>query len=264
MQPFLENRISRLQVSLSAAAPFPEHLHSQIELLYLFEGSATLSVGGKAQPMQPGDLCVCFPGVVHGYLHAENARALMLIFSPDISVDFPALLERTHPADPLLRRQQLPEDIPLCMEQLLRESCGGFDERVLRGYLQVVLARVLPLLTLNSREPGDSDLVYEILKYLSKHYTEPVTLAVLAKALGVSHSCLSHTFSERIGISFRTYLNTLRADRACLLLRSTRRSVADIAYDCGFETLRTFNRVFVQLYSQTPTAYRSRFFPDNP
>ena len=163
MQPFLENRISRLQVSLSAAAPFPEHLHSQIELLYLFEGSATLSVGGKAQPMQPGDLCVCFPGVVHGYLHAENARALMLIFSPDISVDFPALLERTHPADPLLRRQQLPEDIPLCMEQLLRESCGGFDERVLRGYLQVVLARVLPLLTLNSREPGNTALVYEIL-----------------------------------------------------------------------------------------------------
>ena len=261
MRPFLENHINRLQITESAAKPFPEHLHTQMELLYLFEGQAVLTVGRQPQPMTPGDLCVCFPGVIHGYQSSEQARALMLIFPPDMCSEFSALLERARPSDPLLRRSQLPPDIALCMEQLLLESRGGFNSRVLQGYLQVVLARILPLLPLVSRESGSGDTVYEILEYLSRHFTEPLTLEQLSRDLGVSHSCLSHTFSERIGIHFRTYLNTLRADRACLLLRSTGRSIGDIAYDCGFDTVRTFNRVFTHLYGQTPSAYRSRFFP---
>lgn len=262
MKPFLENQIHRLRVLECSANPFPEHLHAQAELLYLFEGRVLLSVGGQPQHMAPGDLCVCFPGVIHGYLESEGARALMLIFPPDISAEFPVLLERTQPVRPLLPAALLPPDVSLCMEQLRLESHGNFDVRVLHGYLQVILGRILPLLTLTSRDPGSSDIVYDILKYLSRHFTEPLTLQSLSSALGVSHSCLSHTFSERIGIHFRTYLNTLRADRACLLLRSTSRSISDIAYACGFESLRTFNRVFSQLHGQTPSDYRSLHFPE--
>lgn len=260
MRPFLEKQPKPLRIAETKTHPFPEHLHSQMELLYLKEGSTTLSVNGQDRCMLPGDLCVCFPGVVHSYKGGSNANALMMIFDPNLTNDFSAIMERVQPADPLLRHHQLPADIPLCMEQLLKESKAGNDPHVLQGYLQVVVARILPLLPLVAVEPGSNDIAYEIMEYLSRHYMEPVSLNTLSKVLGVSHSCLSHTFSGRIGVNFRTYLNTLRVDRSCMLLRGTNQTIGQISLECGFESIRTFNRIFSQLYGVTPSEYRSRYF----
>ena len=263
MRPFLEKQKKPLRITETTTNPFPEHLHSQLELLYLFEGSTTLMVNGRDQCMQPGDLCVCFPGVVHAYKGGDHVNALMMIFDSNLTDDFTSLMERVQPTDPLLRRSQLPADIPLCMEQLRKESKTEENPHILRGYLQVVVARILPLLHLIPVEPGSNDIAYEILEYLSKHYMEAVTQETLSKALGVSHSCLSHTFSKRIGVNFRTYLNTLRVDKANLLLRSTGQTIGQIALECGFESIRTFNRIFVQLCGMTPMDYRNQFLNSN-
>ena len=114
----------------------------------------------------------------------------------------------------------------------------------------------MPLLPLESRTPESPDVMYGILKYLSMHYREPLRLSDLAHALGVSNSHLSHSFSERLGVNFRTYLNTLRLNRACELLRRAEWSVTDAAYESGFESYRTFNRAFAQKYGCTPSEYR--------
>lgn len=263
MKPFLEKRTTPLSVRECPASPFPEHIHSQIELLYLIDGSTTMLVNGQEQHMLPGDLCVCFPGVVHGYKGGKNTRAIMMIFDPNLIDDFTAFMKRVQPTDPLLKSSALPEDIQICMEQLLKEIQSGKNQQIIRGYLQVVIARILPLLSLKPMEPGSNDIVYGILEYLSKHYMEPLTLETLSKALGVSNSCLSHTFSKRLGVNFRTYLNTLRVDRSCSLLRSTDQTIGQIALECGFESIRTFNRTFVQQYGFTPSEYRDQFIQSN-
>lgn len=259
MRPYFERLTEQLRVVETSAAPFPEHLHPQAELLYLFEGSAVMRVDGQAYAMEPGDLCASFPGVVHGYQESGGerpARALMLIFSPELFGDFSATMSHFAPETPLLKSAQLPSDVGLCMEQLRQECARGADERALRGYIQVTLARAMPLMPLVSRPREVPDVSYGILKYLSDHFAEPVTLESLARALGVSKSYLSHTFSQRFGANFRTYVNTLRLDYACMLLRSTDRGVTHIAYECGFESQRTFNRAFAQQYGLTPSQYR--------
>lgn len=261
MRPYLENRVNRdrLQISGGLLGVFPEHLHPDVEMVYVFQGEMTLLADGAPRRLSQGDLCICFPGVPHGYLERKDAKALMMIFPPEISPDFPALLSRSHPRDPVLRKADLSEDIPFCMEQIRKEYREKGDERVLRGYIQVILSRALPLLALTDRDPEMADVVYEIMKYLSIHYAEPVSLSDLSRALGVSKSYLSHTFSQRIGMNFRTYVNTLRADKACLLLRNSTRSITDIAYECGFETQRTFNRVFSAQYGKSPSEYRKKY-----
>ncbi len=258
MRPFLEDKSGQIIVTPTHVDPYPEHLHSHAELLYLFEGSAVLTVDGREQQLATGDLCVCFPSVVHSYVGGQDARALMMIFPPDVSAEFPALLTQSYPSDPILRKDQLPEDVFLCMQQLWNECRAANNPGVLRGYIQVVLSRTLPLLALIRQSPAISDIVYDILKYLSLHYREPVTLDDLARALGVSKSSLSHTFSQRIGVHFRTYLNTLRADQARLLLRSSSQSILNIALECGFESQRSFNRVFMDIYSVSPSQYRKQ------
>ena len=257
MNPFVEERGGRFQVGPFGMHAYPDHLHAEAEVICVLEGGLSVSAEGENYALEAGDLCIFFPSVVHGYAGGEG-KALMLIFQPELTPDFPSLLSYAHPKNPVLRRQQLPPDVPLCVEQLRRESEGGMNKSVMRGYIQVLLARMLPMLEMKNRAPEDSDVMFGILKYLSIHYREPVTLEDLAKALCVSKSHLSHSFSERLGVNFRTYLNTLRLNRACELLRSAALSVTDAAYESGFESYRTFNRVFLEKYGCTPSEYRKQ------
>lgn len=258
MRPYLEERHERMRIQLSIASAFPDHLHPQAEMLYVFKGQAHLRISGQRVSLAPGDLCLCFPGIVHGYLAPENARTLMMIFSPELLPDFVHPLTHSFPQSPVIRREDLPSSVAVCMEEIRREMGGVPDERALRGYLQVILARVIPQLALTSQQPEMPDIAYRIVEYLSVHFTESMALTDLAQALGVSKSHLSHTFSHRLGTNFRTYINTLRADHACALLRDTDLTITEIAYECGFENPRTFNRAFGECYSTTPSAFRQR------
>jgi len=256
MRPYLENIPARLRVEPNVFNPFPEHMHVQVELLSLFSGSMTLLADGESVPLQAGDIGVCFPGTVHGYGASENASGVMIIFSPELSSDFSSVLTRMRPTQPVLRAAQLHGDVPGILRQMHDECISGRDERVLRGYLQVLLARILPAMTLREQNAAELSCVYRVVQYLSEHYAEPLTLPMLSRALGVSESYLSRTFSTRLKTGFRTYLNALRIDRACLLLRSTGLSVTRIAYECGYESQRTFNRAFAEQHAVTPTEYR--------
>ena len=69
---------------------------------------------------------------------------------------------------------------------------------------------------------------------------------------------LSRLCNQKIGMGFNAYLNFLRITTAKRLLLYTNQSVAQIAKDCGFETVRTFNRAFREITGgQTPSSYRS-------
>ena len=59
-------------------------------------------------------------------------------------------------------------------------------------------------------------------------------------------------------MNFRKYLNLYRTEQACNLLRTTQKDISDIALDCGFQTLRSFNRAFKAATGLTPTQYRDR------
>lgn len=259
MQPFLEKRENeRLLVMSTDLHPFPCHLHTEVEFHYMFSGRGRFMVDGHEYTLETGDFSIYFPGVVHTTLGGENACSLMGIFPPSIVPDFPELLRQCYPLNPVIKGERLSQEITMCMEYMLREYNGLQNRCVWRGYIQVLMTRILPMLTLAERPPEMADTLYSILKYLAIHYREPITLDDMSYALGVSNAHLSRCFTQRIGMHFRPYLNQLRANEAKTLLRSSTESVLSIALECGFESKRTFNRVFAELYGMSPTEYRKR------
>ena len=70
---------------------------------------------------------------------------------------------------------------------------------------------------------------------------------------------LSKVFSKTFHNNFNQYVNGTRLDYACALLEHTNQSVTEICMNSGFESQRTFNRVFVQKYHMTPREYRNEF-----
>ncbi|MGI6173619.1 MAG: AraC family transcriptional regulator [Christensenellales bacterium] len=258
--PFYESRDRTLEISRIENFTYPLHLHREVELIYAAKGRLHLHVDGEAYLLEEGDIAAAFPNVVHGYLPLQGGggKGMFLSFPPDLSQDYGADLTARRPVCPVLRREAIHPETPILLKYALTEAETSQDVAVIKAYMALVLARIMPSLDLSdSSEHSMPGRLYRILAYLAEHCTEQITLNTVAKEFGLSASYISHLFSDTIRVNFRAYLNMLRLRRAIVLLWSTDAPITRICYDCGFESQRTFNRVFRERYGITPSAYRA-------
>jgi AraC-like DNA-binding protein len=92
-------------------------------------------------------------------------------------------------------------------------------------------------------------------------YAEPLGVDQLARAAGLSRAHFSREFRRAFGESPHAYLLTRRLERAAALLRGTDRSVADICFSVGLQSVGSFTTSFTRTFGVSPTAYRESFPP---
>src|SRR5688500_2361783 len=92
-------------------------------------------------------------------------------------------------------------------------------------------------------------------------YFEPLDVDDLARAAGLSRAHFSREFRRAFGESPHAYLLTRRLERAAALLRNTDRSVVDICFSVGLQSVGSFTTSFTRTYGLSPTAYRATFPP---
>ena len=90
-------------------------------------------------------------------------------------------------------------------------------------------------------------------------YFERLRVDDLARVAGLSRAHFSREFRRAYGESPHAYLLTRRLERAAVLLRMTDRSVADICFSVGLQSVGSFTTSFTRTYGVSPTAYRARF-----
>jgi AraC-like DNA-binding protein len=92
-------------------------------------------------------------------------------------------------------------------------------------------------------------------------YFEPLDVDDLAKAAGLSRAHFSREFRRVFGESPHAYLLTRRLERAAALLRTTDRSIADICFSVGLQSIGSFTTSFTRTFGVSPAAYRVKFPP---
>ena len=92
-------------------------------------------------------------------------------------------------------------------------------------------------------------------------YFEPLGVDDMAAAAGLSRAHFSREFRSAFGESPHAYLLTRRLERAASLLRMTDRSVADICFSVGLQSVGSFTTSFTRTFGRSPTAYRAAFPP---
>jgi transcriptional regulator GlxA family with amidase domain len=92
-------------------------------------------------------------------------------------------------------------------------------------------------------------------------YFEPLDVDDLARAAGLSRAHFSREFRRAFGESPHAYLLTRRLERAAALLRTTDRSVADICFSVGLQSVGSFTTSFTRTFGRPPTVYRAGFPP---
>jgi AraC-like DNA-binding protein len=92
-------------------------------------------------------------------------------------------------------------------------------------------------------------------------YFEPLAVDDLADAAGLSRAHFSREFRRAFGESPHGYLLSRRLERAAALLRGTDRSVSDICFSVGLQSVGSFTTSFTRTYGMSPTAYRTTHPP---
>ncbi|MBQ8655418.1 MAG: helix-turn-helix domain-containing protein [Clostridia bacterium] len=260
---FYERRTENLFAGVICDHPFPTHVHDVVEIVCLLTGSTEMSIAGKKYLLIPGDIAIVFPSIPHSYdFVSEDATGLSLIFLPDTIVEFYHTFRTMLPLHPLLPGDVKAPELDPIIRGFYNLSRRSPASPLLLGYLHLFLSYLFSCLPLQPvKTSPSSTMASQVLHYISEHFTEPLSLESVARALGISRIHLSHIFSQQLNINFRQYINTLRIDHARTLLRNPSYSISQIVYQCGYGNQRTFNRAFRAQCGMTANQYRSENIP---
>jgi AraC-like DNA-binding protein len=99
----------------------------------------------------------------------------------------------------------------------------------------------------------------DVYTYIRENYFKPISLEKVAKVARMSPFSFSRYFKNNSGACFVEYLNRVRTNKACYLLRETEYQVQDIALECGFGSISNFNKQFRKTEGLSPRDYRAQF-----
>ena len=235
-----------------------EHLHSRFELILPECGNILAVMDGQEHLIRPGEMLVIFPGVPHALTPVKNCSGTLLAFYREHLSELGESLGEVQPVNPVIPVGGMDPDVRHCLGRLQEMAASGrTDEMLAQVYLTLIFTHLTRALTLEKADPASSkELLYRAMEYISQNLASPLNLKDTAHALGVNNYYLSHVLNDRIHMGFRAYLNTLRIERARRYLRLTTLSVEEVAEACGFNTLRTFDRVFAEHCGCSPRDFR--------
>lgn len=253
------------------------HYHDEYELVLSVKGNGTRIVGDCVEIFDRYDLVLIGTSLPHAwnYYPAEDMvpenRGIMVHF--DLSSIGEGLLyqHELHPLRNLLldaeRGIAFSVDEAKKIEIFLRNmvSTRGLEKLINFFSVMKILCSSEKRRFLCS--PGYSfaddekahEKISEVYSFIKENYGKPITLDDASRITGMSPSALSRYFKKESGSCFVDFLNTIRMNRACYLLRETDYPVNEICEECGFQSISNFNKHFRKAEGISPRAYRAGF-----
>jgi AraC-like DNA-binding protein len=99
----------------------------------------------------------------------------------------------------------------------------------------------------------------DVYNFIRENFNRSISLEEISKVAGMSPFAFSRYFKKNSGAGFVDYLNQVRTNKACYLLRETEFQVHDIAVNCGFASISNFNKQFKKSVGISPRDYREQY-----
>lgn len=250
-----ENRTKHVEIwAEDYLKPIP-HLHKELEIIYVIKGESHLFIDNKDMTISDGDLFICFPNQIHCYERSTQGQYFLFTISPDCCIGIKDILCDNVPDNNVLKLNKDNDILKTLVSAV--SYYGQYKETYQAGLINHALAMILQKLSLKPRIKSNSATLQNIINYCSLNFSRELTLEDMSRELHLSKYHISHLLNSKLGISFTGYINMLRINNACDLLRLTNKSIASISEEVGFGSIRTFNRVFMQIMNATPYEYRN-------
>lgn len=256
---------------------FPIHHHNEYELNFV-EGcsGARRVVGDSVEELGDFDLCLVGHGIEHAWeqhnCKSNVIREVTIQFSNDLFGD--VLLNKNQMSDIRKMFDESSKGVAFSMHAIMKvysrferlvKADSGFDQMI--ELLQILheLAddggrRLLASSSFaKAKVHSDSRRVAKAQDYISRHYKEEIRLNDIASLVGMTPTSFSRFFKLRTGRSFSDYIIDFRLGVAIRALMDSTTSIAEICYDCGFNNVSNFNRIFKKKKKCSPKEFRELY-----
>lgn len=276
--PFHINRVSE-------SYELSYHAHEFTEISYVGEGEGHQYIGEERLRVRRGDLFTLPLGASHVFRPSSaSAGKPLVVYNFIFEADRMAEALRGFPGLDRLKRALACLDLAQGDGggwRKLQDRTGAFDAFFSTAYSEFVgrrtgcetriYAMFVVLLTeierrlADEREDaraghaGHAGGIEDALAFIRASLASPITAAQAAEAAGMSERHFYRLFAKATGLAFSPYVQRLRIERSCELLRHTRLSVQEIAETVGYQDRGHFLDVFKKITGLAPRAYRSSY-----
>lgn len=233
------------------------HFNAPMEILLVEDGCVVVEIGRREYEVGAGMGAFIPAFVPHAFHSPDGSRCHILMFSGDLAAYFQEFLKKN--------REQTPLFCPdaaclLLVDRYLPEQENKADYARAQAVLAPLCCEIMEQCGFQPMQAAGADALSAAMEYINAHFTEPITLANVARAAGVHPVTLSKNFAARAKANFSSYLSYLRCSYAAFLLKSSDITAAEAAYEAGFGSIRSFNRAFLSVYGVSPSRYREERF----
>ncbi len=258
MKIFYENWGKRIYVAKRIGFAFANHMHDEVEIIYLTEGELGVCCNGENYSLKKGDLVIVFPNLTHSYSHSARVEGYFAIFKSDILEVFGESYSAKIPVCPVIPCRKISPKIEAFFEEALElyPSNIPFKNEQLYALMVLLLAQIFNGITFCENKKLNMNAASQVFAYCNENFSEDISLDSVSRALAVSKYHIIRIFREKLNTTFQAYINRLRMEKAKQLLSQTSESITQISIQTGYNTIRSFNRVFLADTGVSPTQYR--------
>ncbi len=253
--------------------------HAYFEVLYLCSGSANCHIQDRLLPFNEGDLAIIGSTLYHRIECQSSSPVSLaaLFFEPDLIRCDGASDSAEYLTPFLLQDQEFPHIVPAetgvprqVLDLMLRirgeiPAASPRSRLALKTYLKMLLmllvnqyAPYAGTVETFQRQQHDLERLRPLFRYLGENCANAVQVREAARVCGMSESHFMSFFKRVTGLSFVTYCNHFRIERAQALLARTDESMASISQQVGFCDQSYFGTVFRRIVGMTPATWRRR------
>ena len=253
------------------------HCHDFYEFYIHLHGGQYMGLDNNLYLLQPNQLFIFPPFSMHGLSCEDEMKGYERVYL-NLSTELLKILSfgqidldqffRSYAAMGQQAFQLSPRDAEKCVEwirqlEASRPSEGALERYgsccILTNFLNVVCRTMHDSQAITGNVISNN-IIQDVLTYINNHYTQPLTIAQLAREFNISVSYLSHEFTKFTSRSVYEYILYRRVMLAKQMIH-TDMPLNTIAYQCGFNDYSNFLRMFNKLVGMPPGQYRKQLKP---
>ena len=262
-----------------SAFDYPIHSHREFELNYIEHAAGVVrTVGDSSETIGDYDLVlITSPDLEHvweqGNCTRTDIREITIQFTSDILPDSLLRKNQFENIRRMLERARCGLAFPLASILKVYAKLDALANHKVGFHAVLAFLEILYELSLcddacplsssafaRIETRSESRRVDKVQQYIARHFHDEVRLETLADMVGMTPVAFSRFFHQRTGRTLSEYIIEMRIGSAARMLIDTTKTVAEICYDCGFNTLSNFNRLFRKHKGCSPTAFRESYF----
>lgn len=250
------------------------HWHEFIEILYCMEGTVQITIENIEYALQPGDMLLIGPNVVHKSFKGKQSNGMMynVVFDPAIiqNINYCSLENKCINSFLKYLSDFNYHYIKNCvasheMGEILKKmkrcyySYREYNCIYIRAYLLELIGKLCEYkffeVEKSSISKQNMDAINDTIKYMQTHYNEKITLSDMAKRANLSYYYYSKLFGIVTGKTFSDFLASVRIFAAEKLVIDGGYSLQEIADKVGLYPQSTFNHTYKRLRGFSPNEF---------